>query len=206
MRIREDRERSGEPYEPEEREWEIIAEHPFLTNLEQYVICLDTLGQDREFTDEEKRFILESVTTFKNQWELNETEMLTRDRNRKLELIELDKEFLDNESAKLLEEEDKHVEELIGGMRDDIESDELKELYSKEMRVRFIARLYSEREEWKLNLFKLKEFKVLNIPRVMQSLFYFLKFERESICEPRSNKFFWKKAKGHIDEEFLIRL
>jgi hypothetical protein len=36
---------------------------------------------------------------------------LTRDRNRKIEIMEIDKEFIDNESAKVIEEEEKHLEE-----------------------------------------------------------------------------------------------
>lgn len=49
---REEKERAGEAYEPEPREWEEIAEKPFDTFEEKYVVCLDTLGQDRELSDE----------------------------------------------------------------------------------------------------------------------------------------------------------
>lgn len=51
-RLREEREKNGEIYEPEPREWEVIEEKPFDTIEEQYVVCIDTLGQDREVDDE----------------------------------------------------------------------------------------------------------------------------------------------------------
>ena len=40
----------------------------------------------------------------------------------------------------------------------------------------------------------------------MQSIFYFLQYEREQVCEKGTNKFFWKKAKNYINEDFLIQL
>jgi hypothetical protein len=122
-----------------------------------------------------------------------------------LELIELDKEFSDNESAKIMEEEDKYVEEIVSG-RDDLDSEEIKELISKDIRIRYISRLFKEKEDWRNNLLQLKEFKVIKFPRVLQSLFYLFGYHRDSICEHKTNKFFWKRAKHHFNEEFLNRL
>lgn len=44
--------------EEDDTEWKEIDFAPFKTFKEQYVLCLDTLGQDRQFSDEEKRFTL----------------------------------------------------------------------------------------------------------------------------------------------------
>jgi hypothetical protein len=44
FRIREDKEKAGEIYEPEIRDWEVIEEKVFDTEEEQYVVCLDSLG------------------------------------------------------------------------------------------------------------------------------------------------------------------
>lgn len=119
--------------------------------------------------------------------------------------MDKDKEFLDNEATKLMEEEDKYVDETLA-QREDLDSEELKELYSKEIRAKYIANLFNEREEWKNNLMALRDYKVLKYTRVMQTLFYLLSYDRESICEPKSNKFFWKKAKNYLNDEFLSRL
>ena len=64
------------------------------------------MGQDRELTDTEKRFALDTILNYKQIWERTEIENLTRDRNKKLEFMELDREFLDSHSQKLIEEEE----------------------------------------------------------------------------------------------------
>ena len=51
-KIRDEKERAGEQYVPEPKEWEKLEEKAFLTKKKSYVVCLDTLGQDREFTDD----------------------------------------------------------------------------------------------------------------------------------------------------------
>jgi hypothetical protein len=51
QREREEKEKLGEAYEPEYKEWPEILEKPFDYIEEKYVICLDTLGQDRELTE-----------------------------------------------------------------------------------------------------------------------------------------------------------
>ena len=56
---------------------------------------------------------MQAVQNFKEIWERTEFENLTRDRNRKIKIMEIDREFMDVESHKLMEEEDKHVEEYL---------------------------------------------------------------------------------------------
>ena len=130
---------------------------------------------------------------------------MSKDRDRKLEIMEIDKEFLDFESQKIMDEEEKHVEEIINS-REDPMDDESRDLLMKQARLHFIGRLFKEREDWQKNLLNLKNFKVLKMPRVMQTLFYFLKYRREDVCEIGTNKFFWKRAKEQLNEEFVNRL
>lgn len=154
QRERDEKERAGEAYEPEQKEWEDIQEKPFDTFEEKYVVCIDTLGQDRELTDEQKRFVLNTVRNYKEVWEKTEKDNLLRDRTRKLRIMEMDKEFLDNELSKQLEEEERHVEDMINA-RDDIFDDEMKDIISREVRLVFIARLFKDREDWNKNLMEL---------------------------------------------------
>ena len=61
---------------------------------------MDTLGQDRQFTDEEKRFTLRTLQQFKETWEERETASLIADRDRKLELMGIERdEGAENEQA-----------------------------------------------------------------------------------------------------------
>jgi hypothetical protein len=48
-------------YVRDDGNWPEIKPKPFTTNKVQYVICLNTLGQDREFTPEEIRFALDTA-------------------------------------------------------------------------------------------------------------------------------------------------
>jgi hypothetical protein len=47
---------------------------------------------------------------------------------------------------------------------------------------------------------------VLKMTRVLQSIFYLLRYKREQICQKGTNKFFWKIAKNHLNEEFIDRM
>ena len=44
------------------------------------------------------------------------------------------------------------------------------------------------------------------MPRLWQSLFYLLGYQREQICLEGTNKLFWKNAKTVLDEGFIDRL
>lgn len=45
-------EANGEEFKEEEKEWETIEPAPFQTKKVQYVVCINSLGQDRKFTEE----------------------------------------------------------------------------------------------------------------------------------------------------------
>ena len=87
--------------------------------------------------------------------------------------MEIDKEFLDNEAQKLFDEEERYLEEYLN-LREEPMDDELRDIYGKAARVNFIARLFKERDDWKNNLMRLINFKVLKMPRVLQPIFFFL--------------------------------
>ena len=148
---------------------------------------------------------MDTVRNYKRIWEETEFENLSRDRNRKLEIMELDKEFLDTEAQKILDEEERNVEEIISS-RDDPMDDEQRDLVMRQIRLSFIGRLFKEREDWNHNLMVLRDFNVIKMGRVVQTIFYLLKYKREDICEKGTNKFFWKKAKHLINDEFINRL
>ena len=108
-KIKEEKEKSGEFYVPEERQWPEVEEKPFLTKNRKYIVCLDTLGQDRQFTDEQKRFALETVKNFAAIWQRREQENLTKDRNLRLQMADQDKDYNENQLAKFTQEEEDHV-------------------------------------------------------------------------------------------------
>ena len=59
---KEEKEKNNEKWELEPREWEEIKNPPYLFEEQKFAVCIDTLGQDRELTDDEKRTILNYVS------------------------------------------------------------------------------------------------------------------------------------------------
>ena len=46
---------------------------------------------------------------------------------------------------------------------------------------------------------EIQEQNVIKMPKIIQALMFLLRLPREEICEPGSNKLFWKKAKRFFD-------
>ena len=73
---------------PDEKEWEPIQHSPFKTKTVQYVVCLNTMGQDRKYSDGEQLGALRSVQEFRDRWEVLEKENLESDVRAKLHRAE----------------------------------------------------------------------------------------------------------------------
>ena len=63
------------------REWDTIELPGIQTELKKFVLCMDTMGQDRQFTKEEKAFALKAVFRFRQHWETFEKAKLIADRD-----------------------------------------------------------------------------------------------------------------------------
>ena len=202
--MRDDAERNGVPFEGENKVWEQLVEKPYITKKKSYVVCLDTLGQDREFTDDQRRFILETIKKFISLWEEKERRFLTRDRDLRLQAIEDEKDYIDQgDYAQLNEDEDKQVEDLVQAKDNEgngFPDDESKNMYGNLQRIIFTSKLFKDKEEWKKGLLNLAKCTVIRLPRLWQSIFYILGYTREQICLEGTNKLFWKYARRFLDE------
>jgi len=67
------------------------------------------MGQDREFTLEQRRFVLETVQAFKLAWERSEVRVLENDVQTMMELQQRDKEKLKEDNAAAQEKIDEEV-------------------------------------------------------------------------------------------------
>lgn len=202
--MRDDAERNGVPFEGENKVWEQLVEKPYITKKKSYVVCLDTLGQDREFTDDQRRFILETIKKFISLWEEKERRFLTRDRDLRLQAIEDEKDYIEQgDYAQLNEDEDKQVEDLVQAKDNEgngFPDDESKNMYGNLQRIIFTSKLFKDKEEWKKGLLNLAKCTVIRLPRLWQSIFYILGYTREQICLEGTNKLFWKYARRFLDE------
>jgi len=70
------------------REWPVIKIDDFHTEEMKYVVCIDTMGQDRELSEEHKRFALETIERYIKIWEEEERVALAGDRDRRIEALE----------------------------------------------------------------------------------------------------------------------
>jgi len=61
-------------------------------------------------------------------------------------------------------------------------------------------------EQFKNDVIKLPEFNVIKYPRVFQTLFYVLGYDREQICERDTNALNFKLAKKLINEELFTKI
>ena len=182
-KIRDEKERAGEVYVPEPKEWDKLEEKPFITKKKSYVVCLDTLGQDREFTDDQRRFVLETIKNFRAIWEEKERQNLTHDRDHRLGELDFEKEWIEQtENVALAEEEEKYAEDGVNQKDNEgngFTDEDSKELYNRLMRLTFTSSLFKERKEWKSGLLALSTTTVLKNPRIMQTIFYLLGYTRD---------------------------
>ena len=106
-------EAEDQPYERDEGSWPEIVSKPFSTSKVQYVVCLNTLGQDREFTAEQISFALDTVKLYRDEWERIETENLRKDIDRKLDNMEAERIYKESHEPMDIAEADKRAEEAV---------------------------------------------------------------------------------------------
>ncbi|CAI2360915.1 unnamed protein product [Moneuplotes crassus] len=185
--------------EPEPKEWPEIKEKLYETSEHKYVVCLDTLGQDRPFTEEEKEFVLENIQYYSDNWTKIENSGLKKDIEERYKTFQKDKDYIEGENANnLAAEEEKFIEDYFDGLDEQLEGDARAEK-TPEVRQKFLLEKLCS-EEWKKELLKFREYQVIRFPRFMQSLLYFLGHTREEICEEGTNKLFWKIAKNKLND------
>jgi ribosome recycling factor len=89
----------------------------------QFVVSMDSMGQDRQFNEDEKKFALFKIKEYRDNWERLEKDNLKKDILRKVASTEKDKEWLETEGPKLQEEEEKYIDEYVAS-KEDITEDE----------------------------------------------------------------------------------
>ena len=76
---------AGETYVPEDKKWPAYSYKEFKQKKVQYVVCLNTLGQDRCYSTEMKNQVLDIVKAYRDQWEELEKNNLRSDIKAKFE-------------------------------------------------------------------------------------------------------------------------
>ena len=186
---------------PEPPKLEPLKEPEYKVKPQSFVVCLDTMGQDREFTAEEKELVTRTVKAYKQQWETREKLRLTADRKLRVEERDKDAELQEKTLQNLQEEEDKAAEETAAKQPEEMPEEDKK---GQEKLVRWNHRLkHLTSGVFKDRVLALSRYNVVKMPRVMQTLYYLLGYTREELCEPETNRLFWKTARQHWNEGLL---
>ena len=203
-RERAEKEAAGESYTKPQVEWEKIEEPPYESLQEKYVVCLDTLGQDRQFSEEEKKFVLDFVKFFSIQWEFREKKQLEIDKMKKVEASIENNEFKETQYNDAIEKINNNAKTDMGNSEFNI-TEETTEFYTLYFQTRSLC-AYLSSSPMKEKLLTLKDYKIIKYPKVIQMLYYMLGKKKEDICEPDTNKMKWKKAKEFLNENLLEEL
>ena len=65
----------------------------FIKKEKRYILCLDTMGQDRTYDIDEQKYILKVAQTLVKSWENLEERILLENRDKMMEMIIKDKEY-----------------------------------------------------------------------------------------------------------------
>ena len=163
-------------------------------------ICLDTLGQDRIFSEEEIKYIKKVGANIKQSLEQLEQNLLEKDRDIRIKFLE--------QEAKIKTEEkysDEKFEECINTRilqyyaSDEYKSkgvtDEITKAFEGDLeKMRYLKKLIIEGECLNI-LLTFQDFEFVENIKVFQNLFYFAKINPLDINENKTNKLEWKKAR-----------
>ena len=170
-------------------------------------ICLDTLGQDRVFTEEEIKYIKKVGANIKQSLEQLEQNLLEKDRDIRIK-------FLDDEAKIKTEEKysDEKYEECINTRisqyyaSDEYKSkgitDDIARAFEGDLeKMRYLKKLIIEGECLNI-LLTFQHFEFVEHIKAFQNLFYFAKINPLDINENKTNKLEWKKARKFWNQVF----
>ena len=196
-----DENENGEEGEDEQKE-KLVK--PVLADFEKknktVILSIDTLGQDRTFTENEKNFAYEISKLIRDSMENLEKTKLENDRDLRIEFMKAEKPLVEDWTADKIEVEEENA------VKEYMNSDEFlsKEIADEEGRT--INEDFSK-ANWMINtltsgdfvgvLEMFEKFEFVQYEKAFQNIFYFAKTEPNLINEPETNKLYWKFAKAH---------
>ena len=170
-------------------------------------MCLDTLGQDRIFSEEEIKYIKKIGSTIKQSLEQLEKNLLEKDRDIRIKFIE-NETNLKNEDAysdeKFEDNANTHVNQFYAS--DEFKSkgitDENAKIFEGDMeRMKYLKQLILEGDCLNI-LTTFKDFEFVEHIKIFQNLFYFAKINPLDINENKTNRLEWKKARKFWENIF----
>jgi hypothetical protein len=174
------------------------------------ILSLDTLGQDREFSDEEKKLIHRIIRAIKLTWEKLEEKLLLKDRDLKMEIDDINKILNEMYTYdKLLLEEEKFIKERFDSdqFKDNpIKDEKLKQIQTEISKTKFIMKYFFDDENIETVFLKYSELEFVKFDSLFQNILYFIGVNNRDINEENTNKLEWKKAKKFWNIKVIEKL
>lgn len=201
----EEYERLAEELEDIEQNWEVVPEPVFEADLRLYVLCCDTLGKDKEICLEDRTFIFEFCTHFKNSWENKELDLIKKQAEalikygideQPLEKIDELEMALDRDHKAYLSDIGE-PDETLGGL--DIR-------YNEHEAKKVILHEQLAADPVKRVLFDLAGFEHIKYSTIPQLAFIIAGYKKEDINLPDSDTLNWRKMRHHWNNRLLTKL
>lgn len=74
------------------------------------------------------------------------------------------------------------------------------------LRLKTRAEQFLESGNWGSTVKEIQAQNVIKMPRIVQAILFLLGYRREDVCEPNSNRLFWKSARQHLNSEFVQKM
>lgn len=190
--------------------WPEIKEKDFEIERKEFVLCADTLGEDRGISEAHRKYLEESANFFVKCWEQSEKNQLSNDIDRQLEYIKnLNKEeFLKNFNDKFEDDVNEKIKNYEREQEEEQQQQEPTELQVNYVQAYFRAEFLRESladEEVKGFITALKEYRVVKFLGIIQNALILAGYLKEQINVPGTNILDWKKAKNYINELDFFR-
>lgn len=171
----------------------------FTKEEKKIILCLDTLGQDRVFTENERKYILKVAKGIRDSIQNYEKKLLEKDRDIRITFEEEEQKIKEDETydeTKMEESATRAGEEhLLSESQKDLD-ETLKGIEMQIAKSKFYYDNILEHESpiFKL-LLKFEEFEFVQYEKIFQSVFYFAQAEPSLINEPETNRIQWNIAR-----------
>lgn len=124
------------------------------------------MGQDRQFSDDQKRFVLKVVQSFRENWERAEKESLVADRDRKIEQLSKEPAIEQEATLATLDQIERTVEELVANEAKEYEDEEQREIEVGQHRLSATAKVIAT-GAWQEYMEEIKAMNVIKMPRII---------------------------------------
>ena len=163
-------------------------------------LCLDTLGQDRVFTNEEINYIKKIGINIRQSLEKLEQNLLEKDRDIRIKVLDEEKRLKTNEKYSDEKFEECANIHIIKYYQSDeyknknITDEKIRVFEGELERLKYYKQLFFNEQCLKI-LLTFKDYEFVEQLKVFQNLFFFARIKPSDINKIKTNKLQWKKAR-----------